>query len=32
MSKEEVQKMLEEVEREVEKKINEMMDGGDGNR
>ena len=30
VSKEEVQKMLEEVEREVEKKINEMMDGGDG--
>jgi len=28
VSKEEVQRMLEEVEREVEKKINEMMDGG----
>ena len=30
VSKEEVQKMLEEVEREVEKKINKMMDGADG--
>ena len=30
VSKEEVQRLLEEVEREVEKKINEMMDGGGG--